>query len=313
MNELELMNLAFKENNKKYFDQLKKSDLHNHALLGSNRKVFNEFFPTYHLSHFETSNNIKSLSLFIKNNIILLSKTKEGQIKLFECTILTAINDGITHLDISVDYRNAIYMYKHFNDYVKDLKKLKDKYKQQIKINYDLGISRESFEIEHESTIINLIKSKIFNGIDLYGDELSKPIDLFVKIYQTAQKFELCRKAHVGEFGTAQDIYIAIKLLHLNTIQHGIAIISDQQIMRYAKEKNIQFNICPTSNILLSRITDIKNHPIKEMFNFGLKVTINTDDQLIFERSLFDEYMLLYSNKVFNIEELNIIRINSLS
>ena len=52
--------------------------------------------------------------------------------------------------------------------------------------------------------------------------------------------------------------------------------------------------------------------PIKEMFEFGLNVTINTDDQLIFENSLFDEYYLLYKNKIFTIKELNKIRLNSL-
>ena len=53
-------------------------------------------------------------------------------------------------------------------------------------------------------------------------------------------------------------------------------------------------------------------HPVREMFDFGLNITINTDDQLIFENSLFDEYLLLYKNKIFTIEELNLIRINSL-
>lgn len=48
------------------------------------------------------------------------------------------------------------------------------------------------------------------------------------------------------------------------------------------------------------------------MYEYGLKVTINTDDQLIFENSLFDEYSLLFNEKVFSIEQLNEIRINSL-
>ena len=95
-------------------------------------------------------------------------------------------------------------------------------------------------------------------------------------------------------------------------IQHGISIIENVKIMRYAKKKNIQFNVCPISNLKLKRIDDIKKHPIKRMFDFGLNVTLNTDDQLIFENSLFDEYYLLYKNNIFSIEELNKIRLNSL-
>ena len=48
------------------------------------------------------------------------------------------------------------------------------------------------------------------------------------------------------------------------------------------------------------------------MYEHGLKVTINTDDQLIFENPLFDEYMLLYKENVFSIDQLNNIRLNSL-
>ena len=82
--------------------------------------------------------------------------------------------------------------------------------------------------------------------------------------------------------------------------------------MKYAKKKNIQFNVCPISNLMLCRVKDIKQHPIKKMYEHGLKVTINTDDQLIFENSLFDEYMLLYKENVFSIDQLNNIRLNSL-
>ena len=88
--------------------------------------------------------------------------------------------------------------------------------------------------------------------------------------------------------------------------------INDEKIMKYAKIKNIKFNICPISNLKLYRVEDIRNHPIKKMYEYGLKITINTDDQLIFENSLFDEYSLLYREKVFTIEQLNEIRLNSL-
>lgn len=304
---------SIEEKNKSIFDNIQKGDLHNHALLGSNRNFFYKSFPNIKLEHFDISDNISSLSSFIKQNIINLSSTKEGQLKLFECTILTAINDGITRLELSVDYRLVFEVYNNnFNNYVVDLINLKNKYINQININYDLGISRNAYKKEHFDIIKKLIESNIFYGIDLFGDELSKNIKYFKKIYKVAKKNNLVLKAHVGEFGSAKDIYIAIKKLHLDVVQHGISIVDSNKVMKYAKKKKIQFNVCPISNLKLSRVNSILEHPIKKMFDYGLIVTINTDDQLIFENSLFDEYILLYENKIFSIDELNQIRLNSI-
>ena len=312
-NDFNIFKTSILENNKELFNSVPKGDLHNHALLGSNRYFFSLKFPKFNLEHFANNKDITSLTEFIKKNIVKISTTKQGQLTLFECTILTAINDGISLLEMSVDYRLVYEVYDNQPEkYIHDLIKIKEKYKDKIKIHYDLGISRNAYKKEHDDIIMKLIDSSIFNGIDIFGDELSKPIHVFKNIYKHAKKRNVKRKAHVGEFGTAYDIYEAIKTLHLNVVQHGISIINDEKIMKYAKIKNIKFNICPISNLKLYRVEDIRNHPIKKMYEYGLKITINTDDQLIFENSLFDEYSLLYREKVFTIEQLNEIRLNSL-
>ena len=310
---IELFKYALEKKDKKIFDSISKADLHNHALLGSNRKEFKKRYPNIKLEHFENSNSITSLSTFIKNNIIDISTTKEGQLSLFECTILTAINDGIAKIEMDIDYRLLFEVYDNqYEDFKNDLLSLKNKYKEKIKIGFDLGISRNAYNPSHKKAILELINKNIFSGLDIYGDEFAKPINEFKKIYRYAEKKHLKLKAHVGEFGCAKDVYIAIKNLHLNVVQHGISIIDNPHIVKYAKKKKIQFNVCPTSNIKLGRVKNIKEHPIKKMFKYGLKVTINTDDQLIFENSLYDEFLLLYTNNVFTIEELNIIRENAL-
>lgn len=311
--ELQQLALSLKENDKEIFNQIKKTDLHTHALLSCNRNTLKKYYPDKTIQEFKINNSIYSLSQFIKDNLLDITTTKEGQLTLFECTIITAIEDGITILDTSIDYRLVYEAYQNdIKKFINDLKQLKNKYKHKITINYDLGISRNAYKPKHKHIIHTLIKSKIFHGIDLFGDELSQPITLFKNIYKNAKRHNLILKAHIGEFGTAYDIYKAIKTLHLDVVQHGISIVNNRNIMKYAKNKRIIFNICPTSNLKLQRIKNIKEHPIKEMYNYGLIVTINTDDQLIFENSLFDEYKLLYKNNLFTIEELNNIRLYAL-
>ena len=162
----------------------------------------------------------------------------------------------------------------------------------------------------------------MFNGIDLMGDELSKDSKCFKKIYRFARKNKLILKAHVGEYGDAKNIKKTIKTLKLNQVQHGITIVNNETIMKYAKKKKIVFNILssgdifwPTfvsSNLALLNSVNINNHPIRKMYDYGLKITINTDDELIFNSSLFEEYLLLYNNNIFNTKELYIILNNGL-
>ena len=63
---------------------------------------------------------------------------------------------------------------------------------------------------------------------------------------------------------------------------------------------------------MLARVESIKKHPIRELFDRGIKVTINSDDVLIFDSPVSGEYLKLFNEGVFTAEELNIIRMNGL-
>lgn len=119
-----------------------------------------------------------------------------------------------------------------------------------------------------------------------------------------AKQYGVRCKAHVGEFGTAEDVWNYVSSLELDEVQHGIKIAESPIIMDKISTLDVTFNVCPTSNIMLGVCQDYKTHPIKSMIDYGLKVTINTDDQLIFNASVTDEYMNLYKNGTLNIDEL---------
>jgi adenosine deaminase len=82
--------------------------------------------------------------------------------------------------------------------------------------------------------------------------------------------------------------------------------------MNWLADHKIQLNICPTSNVMLNRVDNLKNHPIRTLFEYGVRVTINSDDILVFGQSVSKEYLDLYEAGVFSAEELNIIRKNGL-
>jgi adenosine deaminase len=83
--------------------------------------------------------------------------------------------------------------------------------------------------------------------------------------------------------------------------------------MNWLARHKIQLNICPTSNVMLGIVDEYRNHPIKRLYHAGVPVTINTDDLLIFNQSVSQEYMNLYSSGALNADELNVIRITGLN
>ena len=119
-------------------------------------------------------------------------------------------------------------------------------------------------------------------------------------------------KAHVGEWGTAQDVVKAVKALHLDEVQHGIAAVQDEETIGFLRENKIRLNITPSSNVLLGRVPDMACHPIARLYRKGVNVTVNSDDVLIFDSDVSKEYLRLYQSGCLTAEELDTIRLNGL-
>lgn len=83
--------------------------------------------------------------------------------------------------------------------------------------------------------------------------------------------------------------------------------------MRFLADNKIQLNVCPSSNVMLGYAESYEKHPIKALYDNGVKVTINTDDLLLFDSSIENEYLLLYKAGALNLEQLNDIRMQGLS
>jgi adenosine deaminase len=100
----------------------------------------------------------------------------------------------------------------------------------------------------------------------------------------------------------------AVEVLELDEVHHGIAVASSPQIMKWLAEHKIQLNVCPTSNLMLGLVDSYEKHPIRKLFDYGIPVTINSDDLLIFNQSVSQEYFNLFKCGLMTVDELNLIR-----
>lgn len=297
-------NDALKNNNISNFEM---ADTHNHCNYSASKDYLRKHNVDVDILNVK---DIHSLIDFFEKTMQPLEYKKDTLKMLINGNISNAINTSVVKLHTSLNYR--ICMYAFNSDVTAFIDFLKQFNSPNIEIKWILDISRNHYEESHEKIITKIMKTKFFKGIDLAGTELAQPNSVFIKYFKLAEKLNIDKYVHTGEQLDAYYIRECIEDFDPKYIQHGVSIISDNSIIELAKSKNIIFNVCPTSNVMLGYVSSIKNHPIKQMVENGLLCTIGTDDMTVFDSNIINEYQILYNEKVLTAEQLEIVRNNSL-
>jgi len=100
----------------------------------------------------------------------------------------------------------------------------------------------------------------------------------------------------------------AVEALGLSEVHHGIAASTSKETMRFLADNHIQLNVCPSSNVMLGYVKDYSTHPIRTLVENEVRVTINTDDLLIFDSTIENEYLKLYRAGTLSVDQLDEIR-----
>lgn len=314
MNHSEKFIRSLKVNSIEALRRIPKADLHNHFYLGGNKEYIYKKTGKKIPSLNYKLNSMDEMHSWVNKNIGNVFEGKKGRILALEASFAQAIHDGITILEIGEDIWANGYFY---DNNVEELLNVFNSIHNMIAANIDLrlqiGLSRHCKIKDLEEWIEPFWDYDCFYSIDLYGDEMAQPIERFKGIYRKAKEKGLILKAHVGEWGDADSVKRAVSELELDEVQHGISASQSQQVMNWLSDHNIQLNVCPTSNVMLGRVESIAKHPIRKLFDNGIKVTINSDDVLIFNSPVSEEYIKLYQGGVFTATELDIIRLNGLN
>ena len=127
-------------------------------------------------------------------------------------------------------------------------------------------------------------------GLDLAGNEVHFPALSFADLFKDARQAGLLITIHAGEWGGPENIRAAIEKFHADRIGHGVRILEDPAVLAIARERQIPFEVCLTSNYHTGFVSDLAQHPALAMLAAGLNVTFNTDDPSISQITLTDDY-----------------------
>lgn len=147
-------------------------------------------------------------------------------------------------------------------------------------------------------------------GFDLAGAEKQFPAKDHREAFYLIVNNNINTTAHAGEAAGPESIHQALHYIHANRIGHGTRLRESGDLLNYVNDHRIPLEMCITSNIQTKAVQSYDRHPIKNYYDFGLRVTINTDNRLISNTTLTDEYQKAIDLYGFRPEDIREIILN---
>lgn len=147
-------------------------------------------------------------------------------------------------------------------------------------------------------------------ALGLGGMEAGFPPELFVAAFEHALRHGLHAIPHAGEAAGPESVWGALRSLKAERIGHGIRAIEDPALVAYLREHQIPLEVCPTSNVCTGIVADIAAHPIRQLYDAGVYVTVNSDDPPMFNTTLTDEYLVLARVLAFDADAIERLVLN---
>ncbi len=133
----------------------------------------------------------------------------------------------------------------------------------------------------------------LFLGLGLGGPEEGFPPELYEQVYAEARRQGLHVVAHAGETAGPASVWGALDSLQAERIGHGVRSLEDPALMDALRDRQVPLEVSPVSNYRLKVVPADQPHPIRQLVDHGLLVTVNSDDPSMFATDLNQEYRLL--------------------
>jgi adenosine deaminase len=142
------------------------------------------------------------------------------------------------------------------------------------------------------------------HGVDLADCETAYPVKDFVRPMLRAKEAGLKVTIHSGEDTPASAVLETIRTVNPHRIGHGTHIIHDPAAVELARERGVTLEMCPWSNYLTSSVKRIEDHPLKQLFDQGVKVTISSDDPEVLDTNVNNEYRIAHEILGMSLEDI---------
>ena len=142
--------------------------------------------------------------------------------------------------------------------------------------------------------LVEQFKGTYVVGFDIAGDEAGFPIDAHISAFQYAATHNIPCTAHAGEARGSNSIWETLQHFHPLRLGHGVRSIEDPALLEHLRQHNIHLEICPTCNVQTDVCQTYSDHPISDIYDAGLSISVNTDTRAMTNITLAQEYEKLH-------------------
>ena len=133
-------------------------------------------------------------------------------------------------------------------------------------------------------------------GFDLAGSEINNPAKLHRQAFQLVIDNNINCTAHAGESFGADSVHQAIHKCGAHRIGHGTRLVENGDLLNFVNDHRIPLEVCPSSNVQTRAATSWETHPVDFFVDYGLRVTINTDNRLMSDTTVSREFQLCHKH-----------------
>ncbi|MGO2340675.1 MAG: adenosine deaminase [Psychrobacter sp.] len=243
-------------------------------------------------------NNLQSfLDIYYAGANVLV--TKDDFYDLTWAYILKCVEDNVIHTEIFFDPQTHTERGVPFAAVITGIKEALADAKEKFGITSCI-IMCFLRHLSQEEAFATLDEAMAFKddiiGVGLDSSELGNPPSKFKDVFEKAKEASFKLVAHAGEEADFSYIYEALDLLNINRIDHGVQSIKSPELMQRLKDEQMPLTVCPNSNIELKVFGHYQEHNIKELLDYGLNISVNSDDPAYFKGYMNQNFINICEN-----------------
>ncbi|NDC38627.1 MAG: hypothetical protein EBZ48_11315 [Proteobacteria bacterium] len=293
-------------------NKVPKAEFHTHLLLSAPLSAYRGMDGTTPASPPERFPLFSDFDRYIFGELIQRLRSPKQIQAVAKAALAQMVESGIVYTETSVDIFAANLAGLPWSELAEILRKECAAVRPWLQVELELGLARGAQPRPWRELAISALRTGIFSGVDLYGEEEAAPVEEYADFFAMAREHDLRVKLHTGEQREAEHALYECRKAAPDAIQHGITGVGDASFLDLVRGRKTPLHICPTSNVRLCLASSYKQHPIRQLYDAGVAVTLNTDDPGIFGQTLSQEYLHLYRSGLFDVAELEAIRMTGL-
>ena len=184
------------------------------------------------------------------------------------------------------------------------------------------GMRQAARSVEIAELAVRHRDSGVF-GFDIAGPEKGYPPTRYLDAFQLIAHENFHFTIHAGEAFGLPSIWEALQWCGAERLGHGVRIVDDitvhsdgtatlGRLAAYVRDQRIPLEMCPTSNVDTGTVASLAEHPIDLLKRLRFRVTLNTDNRLMSNISLSDEFASMVATFGWDLADMEWLTLNAI-